>query len=141
MVNPAASEYFEDEDDIEEQALEKLEAEDAVDAASEMRDLHEDLSQVMAGLGESMSNDYDADDLMEELKGMMADAHVDPPAAANGVSESERMRKAEEELERKHAAYEEAERMRQGLPSAPTTIVGNGKSVMNGRESVALLAQ
>ncbi len=40
MVNPAASEYFEDEDDIEEQALEKLEAEDAVDAvlAGDKRD-------------------------------------------------------------------------------------------------------
>jgi len=117
-------------------------AEDAVDAAAEMRDLHEDLSQVMAGLGESTSNDYDEDDLMEELQGMMADDTADPPpAAANGVSESERMRKAQEELERKHAAYDEAERLRQGLPAAPSTIVGNGKAAMNGRESVALLAQ
>lgn len=116
-------------------------AEDAVDAAAEMRDLHEDLSEVMAGLGESTSNDYDEDDLMEELQGMMADDTTDPPAAANGVAESERMRKAQEELERQHAIYEEAERMRQGLPAAPTTIVGSGKAAMNGRESVALLAQ
>tara|TARA_B110000967_G_scaffold208452_1_gene260714 strand:- start:2267 stop:3253 length:987 start_codon:yes stop_codon:yes gene_type:complete len=116
-------------------------AEDAVDAAAEMRDLHEDLSQVMAGLGESTSNDYDEDDLMEELQGMMADDTADPPAAANGVAESENMRKAQEELERQHALYDEAERMRQGLPAAPTTIVGSGKAAMNGRDSVALLAQ
>lgn len=117
-------------------------AEDAVDAAAEMRDLHEDLSQVMAGLGESTSNDYDEDELMQELQGMMTDDNTNStPVADSDVEDRQRAHKALQELEKKHAIYDEAERTRQGLPLAPTTIIVNGKAAMKDRESVSLLSQ
>jgi flagellin-like hook-associated protein FlgL len=45
-------------------------AESAVDSASEMRDLHEDISQVMAGLGDTWNTEFDEDALFEELNEM-----------------------------------------------------------------------
>lgn len=108
-------------------------AEDAVEAASEMRDLHEDLSHAMSGLGDTVSNDYDDDELMAELQGM-----IEPPAEESAPKTTQdaksASRKAEKEAlkhELQRAEYEALERMRQQLPSAPTTSVP---------ESTALLA-
>ena len=107
-------------------------AEDAVDAAAEMRDMHEDMNQVMSSLGESISNEEDDDDLMKELQKMMTDDIANPsPTVSSGV----------EDLEKNNAIYEEAERTRQGLPSAPTSIIGDRKArKFKDITSVALLA-
>jgi len=99
-------------------------AEDAVDAAAEMRDMHEDLTQVMAGLGDALSNDLDEDELLEELRGMVADNDTEPtaPDVAAASEHSELAEKAAMEkatLEKKHKEYEQLERTRQQLPSAP----------------------
>lgn len=108
-------------------------AEDAVDSAQEMRDLHDDISQVMGGLGEHAQHDFDDDDLMAELQSMIqADDAAPPPpttaATATGRAsdgaddeEAQRVQEAKAELERKHAAYEEAETLRQNLPEVPST--------------------
>lgn len=93
-------------------------AEDAVDAAAEMRDLSDDLSQVMAGLGEATSNDFDDDELMTELEEMMGNdeevAHSEPASVPNSESVKEAM-----EAERRQQEYEELENMRQKFPVAP----------------------
>jgi len=51
-------------------------AENAVDAAAEMKDIHDDITQVMAGLGENMASEYDDDDLLAELEGMVTTDHA-----------------------------------------------------------------
>lgn len=99
-------------------------AEDAVEAAAEMRDMHEDLTQVMAGLGDAVSNDVDEDELLEELQSMVAENDSEPtvPDVAAASAHSELAEKAALEqaaLEKKHKEYEQLERMRQQLPSAP----------------------
>jgi len=103
-------------------------AEEAVDAASEMRDLHEDLSSVMAGLGDSSSNDYDEDELMSELEGMMSSGASETAPAADNRAERERLK-----AEIQRAEFDQLERMRQQLPSAHTNVVGE--------QQQALLAQ
>lgn len=55
-------------------------AEDAVDQASETRDLARDLEQVMADFG-ATANEIDEEDLMQELEGML-DADPPPPTSA-----------------------------------------------------------
>ena len=52
--------------------------EDAVDSAIELRDFAEDVSQVMGGL---QTDNYDEDELLEELEAMQADDDVSAPAA------------------------------------------------------------
>ena len=99
-------------------------AEDAVDAAAEMRDMHEDLTQVMAGLGDAVSNDVDEDELLEELQSMVADNDTEPtvPDVVAASAQSDLAEKAAMEqaaLEKKHKEYEQLERIRQQLPSAP----------------------
>lgn len=99
-------------------------AEDAVDAAAEMRDMHEDLTQVMAGLGDAVSNDVNEDELLEELQSMVQDNDTEPTAldVAATSAHSELAEKAAMEqaaLEKKHKEYEQLERIRQKLPSAP----------------------
>jgi hypothetical protein len=99
-------------------------AEDAVDAAAEMRDMHEDLTQVMAGLGDAVSNDVDEDELLEELQSMVADNDTEPTApdveAVSAHSElAEKAAMEQAALEKKHKEYEQLERIRQQLPSAP----------------------
>lgn len=56
-------------------------AEDAVDAASEHRDMARDLETVMGEFGQG-ANDLDDDELMEELELMMVDDPPPPPTAA-----------------------------------------------------------
>jgi hypothetical protein len=100
-------------------------AEEAVDAASEMRDLHEDLSAVMAGLGDNASNEYDDDELMSELESMMV---TDPaPEAPVSDKKAERAR-LKEELQR--AEMDHLEHLRQNLPSAPTGAVRETESLL-----------
>jgi len=99
-------------------------AEDAVDAAAEMRDMHEDITQVMAGLGDAVSNDVDEEELMEELQSMAAGNDTDPTATdvATASEHSEFASKAAVEqaaLENKRKEYEQLECIRQQLPSVP----------------------
>ena len=119
-------------------------AEDAVDAAGELRDLHADISSVMGELGDQGKYDYDDDELMAELNDMAQESQPQElqsqpqceqparePGLANGDAESNggvaaaaaaSARCAAAELERRHAAYDEAEQLRRGLPAAPTAI-------------------
>jgi hypothetical protein len=110
-------------------------AEDAVDAAGELRDLHADITSVMGELGEHGKYDYDDEELMAELDGMVQDQlqqpHLEsmheepvPSTAATGgdAQTAESVRQAAAELDRRHAAYDEVERLRRGLPAAPTEI-------------------
>ena len=121
-------------------------AEDAVDAAGELRDLHADISSVMGELGDQGKYDYDDDELMAELNDMAQESQPQElqqqqqpqqqceqparePGLANGDAESNggvaaaaSARCAAAELERRHAAYDEAEKLRRGLPAAPTAI-------------------
>lgn len=104
-------------------------AEDSIDAAVEMRDLHDDLSQVMAGFGDAINNDYDEDDLVAELQGMAELNRGSIEIGNDGLAE-----RAQSELERKHAEYDHLESLRQKLPEAP-------KGKMSDTESDSLLAQ
>lgn len=97
-------------------------AEDAVDAAAEMRDMHEDLVSVMAGLGDATSNDFDDDELLSELQDMMEENDTNTASVAEASSSNAR----DEEVARQQALqvqkqkeYEELEALRQQLPSAP----------------------
>ena len=101
-------------------------AEDAVDAAVEMKDMHEDLTQAMSGLGDVASNDLDEDDLMEELQNMAAEHDAQPATSGvSAVSEqvepvggAERTEKAEKvTLKKKHQfpAVPKTQVERQGL--------------------------
>lgn len=96
-------------------------AEDAVDAASEMRDMHDDLSQVMSTLGEVATNDFDDDELMLELQGMTEDPD-DPPLAEQASMAEKQAVDEKMELQRQRD-YEELERLRQQFPKAPTQKV------------------
>ena len=105
-------------------------AEDAVDAASEMRDMHEDISHAMSGLGDTMPNDLSDEELMAELKSMIAsesepDQKTQEPNSATQKAENESLA-----LELKHSEYESLERMRRQLPSAPTAPVPESTSLL-----------
>lgn len=105
-------------------------AEDSVDAAAEMKDLHDDMAQVMAAFGETANNnDYDDDELMAELEGMTCSS----PIKANdrvGANDETLAREAQAALEEKHAEYDRLEQLRQAMPDAPKR-----KSVKGERES------
>ena len=104
-------------------------AEDSVDAAAEMKDLHDDMAQVMAAFGETThNNNYDDDELMAELEEM---THS-PTREEDNVSEAdERLaQEAQIALEEKHEAYDRLEELRQALPEAPKR-----KSKKGSRES------
>lgn len=101
-------------------------AEEAVDAASEMRDLHEDISAVMAGLGDQTANDYDEDELMSELESMVA---TQAPASAPSTDSKTERSKLKEELQR--AEFEHLERIRQKLPNAPTSEVREREALLS----------
>jgi len=98
-------------------------AEDAVDAAAEMRDMHEDLVSVMAGLGDAISNDFDDEELLSELQDMMEENDTD----TGGVEEASSSSNARDEEDARQEAlrlekqkkYEELQATRQQFPSAP----------------------
>lgn len=95
-------------------------AEDAVDAAAEMRDLHEDMTQIMAGLGEQGGVDEDEDELLSELKAMIADEPPPQPVqyGSEAGANSERVR-YKEELEKEHSECDEVRRLRAKMPEVP----------------------
>lgn len=104
-------------------------AEDAVDAASEMRDLHEDLSTVMAGLGDATASGLDDDDLMVELQEMMTEEYPSHQRQALGPEEANAQERAAVALQRRHEEYDELEKLRQGLPAAPSNSPTRGDAI------------
>ena len=104
-------------------------AEAAVETASELRDLHEDLTSVMSGLGDATHTDYDEDELLGELQEMVQEDDAAPPA---DQSSSISMAQAQRELEIKHAEYDELERLRQRMPSAPKTKSKEKQALLQG---------
>ena len=93
-------------------------AEDAVDAASEIKDLSDDLVQVMAGLAETTSNDFDEADLVEELECMV---HEKAAAVVSETATALDGEFVEESLhdENKEMDHAESERLRKTFPSVP----------------------
>jgi|SaaInlV_125m_DNA_1040241.scaffolds.fasta_scaffold00429_7 hypothetical protein len=93
-------------------------AEDSVDAAAEMKDLHDDMAQVMASFGETAySNDCDDDELMAELEEMTrSPTKANDSVCANDETLAQEARIA---LEEKHEEYDRLEELRQALPEAP----------------------
>ena len=83
-------------------------AESAVDQAAELRDLSHDLTDVLAGLEAQV--DYDEDELLAELQGMVVDD--EPPPVVTAKQEADLM-------EKKQAEFEEAKRISAALPKAP----------------------
>ena len=83
-------------------------AESAVDQAAELRDLSHDLTDVLAGLEAPV--DYDDDDLLAELQGMVDE---EPPPVDSAKKEAEL-------LEAKQAELEEARKISATMPKAPT---------------------
>ena len=92
-------------------------AEDAVDSAAEMRDLHEELGQIMAGLGDH-APEFDEDELRAELDAI-AEEDSAAIAASSDASLADEMARVAEALEIKHANYADADRVRATLPKAP----------------------
>jgi hypothetical protein len=99
-------------------------AEDVVDTASEMRDLHDDLTNAMSSLGANTNADLDDDELLSELELMShkqyqndADA-VQVPSSAE-VDRDSRMYADKASLEAKHVAYDQLEAVRSRMPAAP----------------------
>lgn len=105
-------------------------AEDAVDNAAELRDLNTELTQIMAGLAEPAA-ELDDDELSAELDAIVEASRSPPAPAPDPDIEAEMARKAEA-LQKKHEAYEEAQRIRAIMPRAP----GNARV-----ERTALLSQ
>ena len=99
-------------------------AEDAVDAAAEMRDLHEDLVSVMAGLGDTLTNEFDEDELLSELNDMVNTNDTDD--VGSGVSASgsspntSQVHQTNQHIEEQAAydQYDKLEIVRQ-MPAAP----------------------
>lgn len=104
-------------------------AEDALDGATEVRDLADDLNNVMGDFAaNSGPTDLDDDDLLEELQSMMDDN--------NGGGGDEQHKEAEE-LVRRQEQWDAAEAVRQQLPAAPLDDSAYAKTrvMQNGRGS------
>ena len=97
-------------------------AEGAVEEAQEARDLADDLGQVMAEFATTGGGYDDDDDLLAELQEMVAEGDDDGGGNASDVIPGPTAQELDAaELEAKHAAYDEAERMRRALPRAPAS--------------------
>jgi hypothetical protein len=107
-------------------------AETAVEAAGQIKDIHDELAQTMGELGSDMRVDYDDDELLAELGQMINEASLpasDGQAAASGAAVpvadvgagADSAAIAAAELRRRHAEYDEAERLRQAIPDAPVS--------------------
>jgi hypothetical protein len=113
-------------------------AEEAVDASNDVKDLHDDLSQVMSTLGETVAAEFDEDELLEELNALVK-SDV-PPRDDCYEAEREAERDVREAcaaavaLEEKHASYDALEQARRDIPNVPV----NGKK--NKIERQALLS-
>lgn len=115
-------------------------AEEAVDASNDVKDLHDDLSQVMSTFGETVAAEFDEDELLAELNALV-DAGSNIPPRDDGYEaqrEAERdvreARAAAVALEEKHASYDALEKARRDMPNVPL----NGKK--NKIERQALLS-
>jgi len=102
-------------------------AEDAVDAASEMRDLHEDLVSVMGGLGDVVPNDFDDDDLLSELQDMLETGRADDESTERGeladLTDVELAQQDANDIEQRDEAFKAAQATRRKFPSAPKSKV------------------
>lgn len=105
-------------------------AESAVDDASEARDMADDLGQVMTEFASNGNGNEDDDELMDELRAMMASDPPPPPAVMQEVAldsenvamnaMTEAAKRAEfARLETRISQWDEAEVVRQAMPSAP----------------------
>lgn len=96
-------------------------AEDAVDGAVELRDIHDDLTSVMLGLGDSAGDDDDQ--LLAELEEMASTGAVGQPEqrgeSGAEVDSYEDALRALRMLENKHAKEDALTKLRKALPSAP----------------------
>jgi hypothetical protein len=102
-------------------------AENAVDDASEARDMAEDLGQVMADFA-SNGNNEDDDELLEELQMMMEEPPTKPPEQAlQPISEEEAKQMEIAQLESRIAQWDEAEAARQALPGVPGELSAKAK--------------
>ena len=123
-------------------------AEGAVEAAGEMREIHDEIAQTMGELGNDARVEYDDDELLSELQQMIVDApepgggvaamhptptntngaavadiDVDADAGAGAGANADPVAVAAAELRRRHAEWDEAERVRRGIPDAPTRML------------------
>lgn len=109
-------------------------AEGAVDEAGEARDLASDLDSVLADWAGNSSLQDDEDDLVAELEAMCDDSTE--VTSASGVEVEMAAREAVEreraELREKLAAaeYAHAERLRQGLPEAPSSKTSETRNLL-----------
>ena len=95
-------------------------AEGAVEEAQEARDLADDLGQVMAEFATTGGGYEDDEELLAELQEMAGgDSGSDGGTSETIPLEETPQQQEMAALAAKHAAYDEAERVRQGLPSAP----------------------
>lgn len=115
-------------------------AEDAVDTASEMRDLGEDLASVMSSLGEGAHADHDEDDLLEELEAMIANPATPPDPSnkeaateATVVEQQSGLKADMQSLEERHRQLDEASEMKKALPSVPAATASNSKKKIEKR--------
>ena len=116
-------------------------AESAVDDASEARDMADDLGQVMTEFASNGNGDADDEELMDELQSMVeADPPLPPVAAMQDVpfSNQDALSLVEAaghaemaRLESRHVQWEEAEAVRQAMPTAPNA---NGKAKMSQKQ-------
>lgn len=106
-------------------------AESAVDEASEARDLAADLESVVTEFAQNGSAFDDEDELLAELDELIIGSP--PPKSAEEV-EGEALR----ETQLKQEMWDEAERTRQALPSAPSEKAA-GKRRVNGHGEKAVL--
>tara|TARA_B110001450_G_scaffold232007_1_gene234320 strand:+ start:102 stop:1052 length:951 start_codon:yes stop_codon:yes gene_type:complete len=100
-------------------------AEGAVDAAMEMKDMHEDLTQAMSGLGDVASNDLDEDELMEELQNMAAEHDAQPVTSDVSVFE---------EVELVEKAEKTALKKKNQFPAVPKTTPVERQGLLAGSE-------
>tara|TARA_Y100000389_G_scaffold201265_4_gene243533 strand:+ start:2769 stop:3728 length:960 start_codon:yes stop_codon:yes gene_type:complete len=112
-------------------------AEQAIDDATEARDVANDLNGVMAEFASTGVADVDDDDLMAELEDMIANEPPPPPAV---MSEAEKQAEIAL-LEGKLAERERSKETRAALsamPAAPTNSMG--KKAISKEEKAGLLA-
>ena len=119
-------------------------AEQAIDQASEARDLANDLNEVVADFANNGASDINDDDLMAELEAMsVADEPPPPP-------EHEEMREGEKaaEISRLEAAIAErqdrlaaAKAVRESFPSAPNGAMPSKGKSRKKEEKAGLLAE
>ena len=100
-------------------------AENAVDAAHELRDMHDDLTHAMSGIADATYVDFDDDDLMAELDKMAGGGDDGSASSGTVVTEEGRVegRVKKEENGQSEQLYNEMEARRQAFPAVPRSRV------------------